>query len=57
MRIILGPVGVKYFIKIIFDIIWAINNWLYTNKLLYFDKLLLPLPKKNRQSYLIKYQS
>ena len=35
----LGLAGGKYFIKIIFDIICAINNWLYANELLYLDKL------------------
>ena len=28
----------KYFIKIFFDIIWAINVWLEVDELLYLDK-------------------
>ena len=28
-----------HFIKIIFDIIWAINHWFYADQLLYLDKL------------------
>ena len=41
---ILGPIwagltGGKYFIKIIFDILWAINNWLHADERLYPDKL------------------
>ena len=31
--------GGKYSIKIIFDIIGAINNWLYADELLYLHKL------------------
>ena len=31
--------GSKYFIKNIFDIIWAINNWLHAHELLYLDRL------------------
>ena len=38
-RTILGLIGGKYFKKIIFDIICAINNWLYANELLYLDTL------------------
>ena len=34
-----GLASGKYFIKIIFDIILAINNWLYANELLYLKKL------------------
>ena len=30
--------GGKYFIKIIFDIIWAIYNWLFADELLYLNK-------------------
>ena len=37
----MGLTGGKYFIKIIFDIIWVINNWLYADKLLYLDKIIL----------------
>ena len=36
---ILHLAGGKHFINIIFDIIRAINNWLYANELLYLDKL------------------
>ena len=35
----LGLAGDKYFIKIISDIIWAINNWLYADEPVYLDKL------------------
>ena len=35
----LGLTGGKYFFKIIFDIIWAINNWFKANEFLYLDKL------------------
>ena len=38
-RTILGLTGGKYFKKIIFDIICAINNWLYVNEPLYIDTL------------------
>ena len=31
--------GDKYFKKYIFDIVWAINKWLYADDLLYLDKL------------------
>ena len=31
--------GGKYFIKTIFNIMRAINNWLYADKLLCLDKL------------------
>ena len=34
-----GLTGGKYFIKTIFGIILAINNWLYANKLQYLNKL------------------
>ena len=36
---LLGLTAGKDFIKNIFDIIRAINNWLYADDLLYLDKL------------------
>ena len=35
---ILGLGVGKYFIKVTFYIIWAINDWLYTDKFLYLEK-------------------